>query len=279
MLRIPKYMAGFTLIEAIMVMVITGILAALATSFAAPLRGYLDATARVDLSDVADTALRRMARDVHLALPNSVRVNTLGSNRSLDFLATTGGGRYRAVVDSLGAGNILDFTAADTSFDVLGPTVDIANGDQIVVYNLGVSGADAYEGNTAATHVRRAASNTGTGLSSVSITSVNRLPFDSPGHRFQIVHEQVRYLCDLSAGVIFRVAGFAIETPTATMPTGNSIGILATGVTGCDFTYTPGATQRDGLITLNLTLSNRNSHPTNPDSVTLLHQVHVQNVP
>ncbi|MGZ4956626.1 MAG: PulJ/GspJ family protein [Methylobacter sp.] len=279
MLRIPKYMAGFTLIEAIMVMVITGILAALATSFAAPLRGYLDATARADLSDVADTALRRMARDVHLALPNSVRVNTLGSNRSLDFLATTGGGRYRAVVDSLGAGNILDFTAADTSFDVLGPTVDIANGDQIVVYNLGVSGADAYEGNTAATHVRRAASNTGTGLSSVSITSVNRLPFDSPGHRFQIVHEQVRYLCDLSAGVIFRVAGFAIETPTATMPTGNSIGILATGVTGCDFTYTPGATQRDGLITLNLTLSNRNSHPTNPDSVTLLHQVHVQNVP
>lgn len=271
MLKTPKYMAGFTLIEAIMVIVITGILAALVSSFAAPLKGYFDATARADLSDVADTALRRMARDVRLALPNSVRIN--GGNLYLDFLATTGGGRYRAVVDALGAGNPLDFTAADTSFDVLGSTVDIAAGDQIVVYNLGVAGADAYEGNTAVTHVRRAASATGTGLSNVSITSANRLPFDSPAHRFQIVHEQVRYICDLATGRLTRYAGFTIAAPSAAVPTNGSSALLASGVTACNFTYVPGVTNRAGLVTISLTLSNSS------DSVTLLHQVHVQNVP
>jgi len=265
--------SGFTLIEVIMVMVITGILAVLVVSFAAPVRGYFAAIARADLADAADTALRRMARDVHLALPNSVRVNTSGNNRYLDFLETTGGGRYRAVVDSSGAGNILDFTAAVTSFDVLGSTVDIAAGDQIVVYNLGVSGADAYEGNTAATHVRRAASATGTGLSTVSITSNNRLPFDSPAHRFQIVHEQVRYICNLTTQRLTRYAGFTIATPTATVPANGSSALLASGVTGCSFTYIPGTTQRGGLIIISLTLSNNN------DNVTLLHQVHVQNVP
>jgi len=268
--RTSKYMAGFTLIEVIMVMVITGILGALVASFATPLKGYFDATARADLSDAADTALRRMARDVRLALPNSIRVN--GGNHYLDFLATTGGGRYRAVDDASGASDKLDFTAADTGFDVLGSTVDITAGDQIVVYNLGVSGADAYEGNTAITHVRRAAA-AGTGLSKVSITSTNRMPFDSPAHRFQVVHEQVRYICDLTTKKLTRYAGFAIATPAAAAPTGGGSALLASGVTGCSFVYAPGSTQRTGLVTISLTLAN------DRDSVTLLHQVHVQNVP
>jgi MSHA biogenesis protein MshO len=281
MLRTSKYTTGFTLIEAVMVMVITGILGALVASFAAPLRGYFDATARADLSDVADTALRRMARDVRLALPNSVRVNTSGGDSYLDFLATTGGGRYRASGTGTGNcaaaaptnGDALIFTEADTCFEVLGSTVDIVAGDQIVVYNLGVSGADAYEGNTLATHVRRAASATGTGLASVSITSTNRLPFDSPAHRFQVVHEQVRYICNLTTGRLTRYAGFAILTPTAAEPTGGSSALLASGVTACSFIYNQGVTNRAGLITMSLTLSQSG------ESVTLLHQVHVQNVP
>lgn len=281
MLRTPKYMAGFTLIEAIMVMVITGILAALVASFAAPLKGYFDATARADLADVADTALRRMARDVRLALPNSVRVNTSGNNRYLDFLATTGGGRYRAsgtgTTNCAAAaptnGDALIFTEADTCFEVLGSTVDIVANDQIVVYNLGVAGADAYEGKTLATHVRRDASVIGTGLSSVSINSNNPLPFDSPAHRFQIVHEQVRYICNLTTRRLTRYAGFTIATPTAAVPANGSSALLASGVTACSFVYVPGVTQRAGLVAMSLTLSN------DSDSVTLLHQVHVQNVP
>lgn len=274
MLSRNRSQSGFTLIEAVMVIVITGIIGVLAAGFVRPLEGYFDTLNRADLSDTADTALRRMARDIRLALPNSVRINISGNSRYLDFLATTGGGRYRAALDA-GAGDILDFIAADTSFDVLGPPVTIAAGDQIVVSNLDNPGADAYEGNTLSTHVRRAASVTGT-VANVSITSTNPLPHESPAQRFQIVHEQVRYLCDLTTGRLIRYAGFPIAPPAAQVPVGGSNALLASGVTACSFTYAPGSAQRSGLVTISLTLSN-NSDPL--DNVTLLHQVHVQNVP
>ena len=64
---------GFTLIEAIVVIVITGIIASMVAVFIrTPVDGYLDAERRAGLTDIADTAVRRMARDIRLALPNSV---------------------------------------------------------------------------------------------------------------------------------------------------------------------------------------------------------------
>ena len=54
---------GFTLIEAIMVIVITGILAGMVAVFIrAPIDAYVDSARRADLTDVADTAVRRVAR-------------------------------------------------------------------------------------------------------------------------------------------------------------------------------------------------------------------------
>src|SRR5699024_3808677 len=84
---------GLTLIEAIIVMVITGIIAAVVAVFIrAPVQGYVDSVQRAELSDVADTALRRMTRDLRRALPNSVRISTDG--QAVEFLLTKSGGRY-----------------------------------------------------------------------------------------------------------------------------------------------------------------------------------------
>ena len=66
---------GFTLIEAVMVITITGIVAAMVAIFIrTPIQSYFDLERRVEMTDTADTALRRIARDSRLALPNSVRV-------------------------------------------------------------------------------------------------------------------------------------------------------------------------------------------------------------
>ncbi len=59
----------------IVVIAITGVLAAAVAVFIKnPVEGYVDAVRRADLTDLADTALRRMTRDVRTALPNSLRV-------------------------------------------------------------------------------------------------------------------------------------------------------------------------------------------------------------
>lgn len=84
---------GFTLIEAIVSMVVTGILVAIvATIMRLPFVTYMDASRRSDMTEVADTALRRLSRDVHLALPNSLRVTQAGNVNTIEFIMTSGGG-------------------------------------------------------------------------------------------------------------------------------------------------------------------------------------------
>jgi len=269
-----------------MVIVITGIIAGVVAVFIrAPMQGYFDTARRAELTDTADTAVRRIARDLHLALPNSVRVT--GGNQVIEFLSTRTGGRYRAEKGVVGD-DILDFSAADTSFEVLGPGIMFETGDQIVIYNLGIPGADAYAGNAAATDNRRAyngAVNPVT-VSNVSITSANRLPLDSPSHRFQVVDMPVTYFCDLAAGNLWRYWGYAIQplqTSTDTIAELDALALPATATRGkallaqnlsaCDFAYAPGVTERSGLVSIRLSITQSD------ETVSLYHAVHVSNVP
>lgn len=259
----PLRHAGFTLVEMIVVIVITGIIGGMVAVFLkAPIQQYMDITRRSDMTDIADTALRRIARDLRLALPNSVHVDSSG--QYLDFLATSGGGRYRSGAG--GTNNILDFTVADTSFEALGQMPTCAANDQVVVYNLGIPGADAYAGDNR------------TLCSSVAAPVVNiaakKFPFESPNARFQIVHEQVRYICDPVAHTLTRysLAGNAIVAPTATVPAGGAL--LANNVSACSFSYDAlVVAQRSGLMTMNLAITE------NGETVTLYSATHVSNVP
>ena len=170
---------GFTLVEMIVVIVITGIIGGIVAIFLrTPVQGYVDSARRAELTDIADTAMRRISRDLHMALPNSVRITGTCSGSTtcyLEFIPTTGGGRYRDSISSSGApqcgslaADVLDFSAADTCFQVLGamPPENVGS-DQIVVYNLGITGANAYSGNTLKTDNRRVVSSYG--ASSISI--------------------------------------------------------------------------------------------------------------
>jgi len=265
--RAPR---GVTLIEMIVVIAITGILAAAVAVFIRrPVEGYIDAARRAELSDIADTALRRITRDLRSALPNSVRVD--GTGKYVEYLQTSGGGRYRAEPDSVGGGNVLDFTnpAGDISFDVIGPMPAMSATDSIVIYNLSASGAalNAYAGDNREGY----ASDNGT---TITLDAAKQFPQASPGKRFQVVQHPVTYACE--AGVLRRYWGYAISLAQPVPPAGGSNALLATSVNvaACSFSYAPAAgSARTGVVSLTLEISQAG------ESVRLFQQVHVNNVP
>ena len=119
MRSLQRQQSGFTLVEMIVVMVITGIIGGMVAIFIrAPVQGYMDSARRAELTDIADTALRRMARDVRSAVPNSVR---LSGSTVIEFLPTRDGGRYRANTP----GNVLNFGTLDGSFDIVGTPISL----------------------------------------------------------------------------------------------------------------------------------------------------------
>lgn len=275
---------GFTLVEAVIVIVLTGVIGAIVAVFIrAPVEAYFATARRAELTDIADTAVRRMARDIQAALPNSVRVDTTSS--FLEFLPIKTAGRYRAAVTDTGTGNPLDFgmSTPDSSFDVLGPNVDVQNGDQIVIYNLGIPGADgsdAYEGTS-----RRAAVAPFGSVSSISFSPAGtEFPFASPGSRFQVISTPVSYVCQPDSsnpanGVLYRYSGYAIQasqpvTVAALDGYANRVkATLATNVSACWMTYTTVAQQHLGLVSIYLALTKGG------ETVQLRYQVNVDNTP
>jgi MSHA biogenesis protein MshO len=257
---------GFTLIELITVIVIVGILGVMGTDMITlPVKSYFDQQRRTTLVDNAESALRLMQRDIRSALPNSIRIT--GSGKVLELLHTSQGGRYRAKLANNGSGNILGFTAADASFDVIG-ALDSAPRGELVIYNLGQAPAEAYAGGNRAT-----LSNSST-TSSIILSAAKLFPLQSPQQRFYIVDTPITYACDTSTGQLLRYSGYTITASQANPPSGVTGQIQVNHVSDCQFAYTSATANRAGLLTLQITLTD--SHG---ESAHLHHQIHVDNVP
>jgi MSHA biogenesis protein MshO len=276
----PRPVAGFTLIEMVMAILITGIIGAVVASFMrAPVQGYVDSVRRAELTDAADTALRRIVRDLRTSLPNSLRSATAASSLCFEFLPTLAGGRYR-IENGTGAGPFdkLDFAVADASFDVLAQSgLPQPAGTQVVVYNLGLSGADAYSGSNRA----QVSSST---TSSVTLTAAKLFPYESPTNRFQVTTSTSTVFACVGAGTsaagdgtgaLYRYTQAIAATAMATCPAATPAGavMLADNVSACNFSYSPAITQRAGLLGMTLRLTRAG------ESVQLYQEVHVDNAP
>ncbi|MRW93584.1 prepilin-type N-terminal cleavage/methylation domain-containing protein [Duganella sp. FT80W] len=286
-IRFGKRARGFTLVEAIIVMVLTAILASVMVLFIRrPVQSYIETSERADMADVAEIALRRMARELHGALPNSIRWMVVGNVSYLEFIPTKGGGIYLAAEDGAdpAAHPPLSFTAATAAFEVVGPMpaapYAIAANDYIVVYNLGAgyTNADAYAGGNVAPVVS-------VNGQRVSITST-QFSNASPGKRFQVAMTPVTFACSNDAatgrGTLTRRWGYATKLPSSgaqTVPTGGYTALMADNVYGCQFWTQQAANQNTALVGLSIALARANPDSGGLETVTLSQQIHVDNTP
>ena len=287
---------GFTLVELVLVIVITGIIAATLTVFVRPaIESYLTSRSRADLTDQAETALRRMVNDVRVSVPNSIR--TPGS-QCFELIPTSTGGRYRSGPDTVNdalstctastCSAWLDTSQATTAFDVLSPlSATPAAGDWVVVGNQ--NPADVYSGvNRAAIASVGTPANAAFGRHRLTVAST-QFPIGYDGGRFTVVPNAQRavfYVCsgadgtlDASGngkGTLYRLMnyGFNASYP-GVCPSTAGAAVLASQVRSCTFTYDPnqGATQQNGFVWMQLEVA-RNS-----ESAHLAMGAHVSNAP
>lgn len=307
----PKLAKGFTLVETIMVIVITGIIGSMVAVFIkTPIDSYIDSGRRAELTDIADTTVRRIARDVHIALPNSIRNPSNGSSSCVEFIPTKIGGRYRAETDNSGDGNTLNFGTEDDSFDMfwlnsnLSDTNQIEANDIFVISNNGYSG-DAYTGNNAIKIASTPSEDTVKNTSTISfVNAATGAPFNrkslsqtlaSPFFRFQVIPKNehvVGYICDNAGtdtvtksgtGTLYRYSHQlnserSIPSDCPAISSGaSSVATLANNISSCTLKYeAPGSSTglgNFGLMVIALEIKQKE------EAVSIYHQVQVDNTP
>jgi MSHA biogenesis protein MshO len=171
---------------------------------------------------------------------------------------------------------------------VLGPFTQVtkpfsSTSHYLAIYNVGVPGADAYElANVitpAGTQIGIAADGA-TGEDRVTLSPAFKFAYGSPTQRVFLLDGPVTYLCDGVTGTLLRYQGYSIASSQASVDShgellaaGATASLMANQIVGCTFTYTPGTAERGGLLALSITVSAQG------ESVSLLSQVHVDNVP
>lgn len=247
---------GFSLIELIIsITLLAVVMVVVSVIIKTPFIGYEQTSKRAELVDAADTSLRKIKREIQKSLPNSIRVQNNGGKTYIELLLIKDVGVYRIEKDNLGNGDVLDFTTTDTSFDNLSGTISFDGNEEIVIYNLGVTGYDAYNGDNRSTY-------TG-GIGSNSVIQINpkQFPLESPSGKFFVISTPVTYVCDPVNHTITRYTSYTIQNSqpndvnAAPLSTANK-GILTNKVQSCTFNYTDGLNSRNAIVSVLITLEN-----------------------
>jgi len=282
---------GFTLIEMVVVIAIVGILSGiLAVVIKGPVQGYVDSSRRAELNDIADTAMRRIKRDLRTALPNSVRITNSSGIYYLEYLHVAAGGSY--ITDTSSS------ACFSTASMVIAPGVSCLTtvGDFGTVSAVKASLASASAvidnlSNNSAGTCAASSAYCGDGIATITsyslvansgIINFNATLFTpSPNSRFQVITTPVTYVCDPGTRTLTRYWSYPIQTVQPTditivpLSTASSA-LLASNISACSFSLPQG----NNLIALQLTVNKKLLNvKKNEEMIILYDTANVANLP
>lgn len=275
---ITRPMHGFTIIEAIVVIVITGIIAGIVALIIGRTAGSYDSLNRRDkLQTSARLAIERIVREVRHALPNSIctfnGATCAGPADRLYFVRSIDAGRYQNQAGTYPSGDahnpLIVGAGGANLFDVVSGPVssDVVNGQWVVVYNT--NNTDPYIAGNRNQLNGTTTLDTGNGIiGQVLFPVAVSFPKHSPHQRFHIIEDEA---------TLFYLDGTELKRADTDLDTPNTIAgtppILLQNVQNLSFTYDGGSQHRAGLLKIELTISEDN------EQIQVVHEAHVYNVP
>lgn len=284
---------GFTLVEMIISILIVSILAVFVVSFiTSSVQGYTDVARRATLVDATESALRRLGRDIRVALPNSVRINAnTGGTTSfaVELVPILDGAKYSnkgAAADKLVA------DASDSAFTLVGclrnPAARNVSGTRMVVNNGATASDDVYSNASLGAGVSSVITAAAVTISitpatctagtndAVTFAPAHQFRGDSPALRIYVVTTPVSYLCDATSGTLTRYEGYAISSnqpldPGSAPLSAATSALLVNRIAECTAITTTANVAARRLATFALTLSEEG------DVVRLIYQVPLDN--
>ncbi len=301
---------GFTLIEMVVAIIVLGIVGTTFGLFIVPaITANQAVERRAALIDSAEIAVRRMARDIRIALPNSVRVSYVaGTGFAIEMIPTVDGGRYCLGGDAncAGAAQLLSIGSSDTDFDILGcfhnatftgatfpsAAFRLVLGDTTgAVYSAAGTNAVVTPTSTSITLSTVNGGGAGSGACGnssgantsyrhhIALSAGQTFPNSSSRRRVFIIQTPVTYICNKAAGTLIRYYNYPISStaPTPTSPPAGATAAVvtdkidATNANPCVVTTLTPDVQAQGYVKLSLVVANAG------ETVQLNHETQLDN--
>ena len=272
---------GFTLIEVVVVIVLTGIVAGFAALFlTAPMQSYVAQQHRATLVSGAELIERNLAEDVGAALPQSLRFANAGT--AVELLSVSDWVDYWGADTSNPAPTVppgsgvttLGFGAPASPFSTFGAFPNTAPGSypgvRLAIANPAVWASGAASGAmspaltlTIAANPSPAVRYQGSAQSASDTLSWGgsfTFPQPSPTRHLFLLSGPISYLCDAVNATLTRYSGYAVSpaqptTAAQLLAAGARAALIANGVSNCSFTELAATASSGEVLITSLTLS------------------------